>query len=112
MRCWGRWGIGWCQQKAVYIPARGLEINRGARLAPARGNRRRARRIPDSPVKEESSRSLTLRAVRLSRPVTAELPGRSRRFWEEPRREESRQRQQKRGSARDESGYRLADLGN
>src|ERR1019366_504627 len=46
MPCWGRWGIGWCQQKAVYIPARGRETNRDALRAPERANRPRSRDKP------------------------------------------------------------------
>src|ERR1035437_4081807 len=99
MPCWGRWGIGWCQQKAVYIPARGRETNRDALRAPERAKTRRVRRRPDGQVREKNSSDLALRAVRLSRPIAAELPGRRRRFCEEPRREESRRRRQKRGSA-------------
>src|SRR5208282_5489389 len=111
MPCWGKWGIGWCQQRAAYIPVQGRETNRDALGAPGRGNRRRVRRLPDGQVREKNSPALGGRAVRLSRPIAAELPGRSWRFFEEPRREEIRQRRQKRCGAGQEPGYRRANLG-
>src|SRR6266852_7956323 len=100
MLSWGRWVIGWCPQKPAYIPARARETNWGGLRAPARGNRPRALPLPDSPVQDENSPVfLEGWAVRLSRPMAAELPWRRRRLCEEPRGQELRQRWQKRSHA-------------